>query len=197
MFTVLTSGHWYSSSNIITICLSNIIICSIIQICFIELKWFTLKKHRTSVLKVQICNTYMVHSVPLLPPPSFFCINPDFDTLFGSYLIMVSYQTLKKSISPHPYVDQTSSDWLLENKIPGFQNQVWWLCTTTDDYTAPNVTMCICTCMFVSVWRLCMTTYNQLAVSSHFQCDHGQRWLWKLSLSGLITTMSSGKQFWL
>ena len=51
-------------------------------------------------------------------------------------------QTPKKSISPLPFLGQTSSDWPLENKLLWFENHVWQLRRSrpTRDKTTPNVT---------------------------------------------------------
>ena len=87
---------------------------------------------------------------------------------------MVSCQILKKSISPHPFLGQTSSDWPLENKRLCFGNHIWRLRGST----TPNVTTCTCTCTFVAVWRPRKTTYDHvrsLSRKCRFQCD--SKWL--------------------
>jgi hypothetical protein len=55
-------------------------------------------------------------------------------------------QTLIKSISPRPFLGQTSSDWPLENKLLCFDNHVWLLrgSRPTHDKTTTNVATRTC-----------------------------------------------------
>jgi hypothetical protein len=139
--------------------------------CVIKLKLFTLKKHSTSVRTVQIRSCYVVQSVPLLPRPRVFCINPECDTLFGSGPVTVSCQPLKKSASPHPYLGQTASDWPLENKPLCFENQVWRL---RKRRTAKQLLMWprqlwLCVCFSLTTTH----RYVQSVEWWRFQCGHG------------------------